>query len=321
MKFAVLGAGALGSIIAAHLVQHGHSVAVLARGRRAAQLERDGLKIRGLATIDAQCEVITDPNEVAAAEALIVTVKTYDTQLAIQALAQNSFQAVLSVANGVSKNEDLAQHFGKEHVLGCMANTSGELQDDGTVLFTRNVCLHIGELDGASSSRAQAIVHALDESGVVTRLEDDINSVEWSKYIAWTALLALSVTTRLKTPQFLANSHCANLAVSMIQEMGAIAASRDVTIIDQAPVPVATIIDASRDQACRSLMEIGEDWKRTAPDHRMSSLQDLERGKRLEIDETLGYAIALGHAANVPTPHLSLFYELLSAINDELMAH
>ncbi|EQD46926.1 secreted protein containing Ketopantoate reductase ApbA/PanE, partial [mine drainage metagenome] len=71
-QFVILGPGALGSIISAHLARAGHSVVVLARGARARNIEQQGLRIKGLAEITRSVRVLTDPSALRAADYLIV---------------------------------------------------------------------------------------------------------------------------------------------------------------------------------------------------------------------------------------------------------
>ncbi len=316
----VLGAGALGTILAAHLARAGHAVSLVARGGRAAALRTRGLRIRGLTDIDIRVPVIDDPVAVRPADVLIVTVKTYDTAAAIEPLARDGFRHVFSVANGVLKNTQLAEHFGVEHVLGCMADTSGELLDNGDTAFTRNVCLHLGATAAGDARAAQAIAEMLDACGINAAATAQIESVEWSKFVGWTALLALSVTTRTTTARFLAEPHCAALAAAMIREMAAIAAAEGIAIRDQSPLPVASIASGDARAARDRVTSIGEKWLVEAPTHRMSALQDLDRGRRLEVEETLGYAVSLARRHGLPTPALDAAYSLVAGIDGLLAA-
>jgi 2-dehydropantoate 2-reductase len=318
MEIVVLGAGAIGTILAAHLVRGGHRVSVLARGRRAAQLSERGLVIRGLVDLDIDCRVVRDPAAVSGADLLVVTVKTYDNETAISALPDRRFDTVFSVANGVLKNAQLVKRFGADRVLGCMADTSGELLVDGEVRFTRNVCLHLGELGGGVSRRSSAIAEAIDRCGINARAEDRIETLEWSKFVGWTALLALSVTTRFTTGRFLADPHCALLAATLMKEMAILAAACGITIVDQSPLPVASIVAGRAEHGRDIVMAIGHEWLETAPEHRMSCLQDLERGKRLEVEETLGFAVTEAARCGVDTPALATCYEILAGINGAL---
>ena len=315
MKINILGAGALGSICAAHLIAAGHDVTLIARGRRARQVVETGLRIRGLCVLDCSARVVTEAVDVPPAELLIVTVKTYDTASAIAPLAAHGVDSVFSVANGVMKNDELRAHFGAAAVLGCMADTSGELRDDGEVRFTRNVCLHVGALDAAGAERAARVAETLHAAGIMSRAEADIECIEWSKFVGWIALFVVSVTSRLPTARFLAEPKLAGLMVKIVREMGAIARARKITIIDQSPLPVAGLLRVSDDEAVARITALGTDWLRDAPAHRMSSLQDLERGKRLEVDETLGHALQIAREQRVAVPTLETCYQLAAGID------
>ena len=178
-EFAVLGAGAIGSILAAHLAQAGHSVVVLARGERARAVEREGLRIRGLADLSVRVPVITDPAQLAAADTLIVAMKTHGTGAALERLRHLEVGTVLSLQNGVVKDELLAQAFGAGRVLGALADTSGELLPSGEVLFTRNVSLPVGEPAGGISERARRIAGLVDRAGVRSAAVADIVPRGW----------------------------------------------------------------------------------------------------------------------------------------------
>src|SRR5256714_7756522 len=164
--FAVLGAGAMGSIVGGHLARAGHSVVMLARGERAQQLERHGVTFKGLRAFSTPVTALREPAALKSAGALIVAMKTPATAAALAALRHADFGVTLSIQNGPLKNELLAQAFGKERVLGALADTSGELLADGAVLFTRNVSILVGELSGGGSARAQRLARPLEASGV-----------------------------------------------------------------------------------------------------------------------------------------------------------
>src|SRR5438477_450971 len=113
-EFAILGAGAMGSIIGAHLARAGHTVAMLARGERARQLEERGLAIRGLAEFSTPVRTLRDPAALESAGTLIVATKTPGTAQALEPLRRAELGVALSVQNGPLKNEILVQAFGRE---------------------------------------------------------------------------------------------------------------------------------------------------------------------------------------------------------------
>ena len=112
--FAILGAGAMGSIVGGHLARAGHSVVMLARGARAQQLERQGLTIKGLVAFTTPVTTLREPAALKSAGALIVAMKTPGTAAALAALRHADFGVTLSIQNGPLKNELLAQAFGND---------------------------------------------------------------------------------------------------------------------------------------------------------------------------------------------------------------
>ena len=113
-EFAVLGAGAIGSIIGAHLARAGHSVVMLARGARAAYLQEHGITLRGLSEFTIQVPTLTEPRELTRAGTLIVATKTPGTRAALAPLALLPLQSVLSIQNGPSKDRSEERRVGKE---------------------------------------------------------------------------------------------------------------------------------------------------------------------------------------------------------------
>jgi len=112
MKIVILGAGALGTVLGAHLARAGEDVTLIARGQRAAYLQEHGATITGLVDFTVPVRVVTDPSQIHNADVLMVTVKTYDMASALASIKHLDVGSVLSIQNGVLKNEQLAQTFG-----------------------------------------------------------------------------------------------------------------------------------------------------------------------------------------------------------------
>src|SRR5215469_13905257 len=314
-EFAILGAGALGSIVGAHLTRAGHEVAMLARGRRAQQLRERGLTIRGLAEFNVPVHTVADPAQLAAAGTLIVAIKTPGTAAALAALGHARFDVTLSLQNGPLKNELLAQAFGAARVLGALADTSGELLPSGEVLFTRNVRLYVGELGGGDSARARRLAQVLDSAGVRAAATPEIRTLEWSKFCGWVGLMALSVTTRAHTWRFLSDPDAALLVTRLVRETGALARALGIGLSDSAVLPAATLCAAAESDAVALVMRIGDEYRRNVPSHRMSALQDVEAGRPLEVHETLGYACEKARELELDLPLLAAFTRLIAAID------
>jgi 2-dehydropantoate 2-reductase len=311
MRFAILGAGALGTILGAHLVRAGHEVAIIARGARAKTLERDGLIVHGLIELRERCAVITDTSRLRETDCLAVATKAIDTLPSIKPLSHLNVQSVFSMQNGVVKDELLAQEFSKERVVGAMADFSGELLASGEVLFTRNVGLDLGELSGEMSARVKTLAKTIDEAGVRCSAVSDIKTREWSKFVAWAGLVPLAALTRLNTWRYLSDANGAWIAVKLVREVAQLAAALKIELMDLSPLPARLIAESSDEQAIRAVQEIGHRFQANAPEHRMSTLQDIDRGTPLEIDETLGFALRQSRELRLSVPTLELCYGLI----------
>ena len=230
MKFAILGAGALGTILGAHLSRAGHEVVMIARGERARTLQRQGLVLNGLSDIKARPKVIDDPKKLLETGTLIIATKAIDSEQALDTLKHLRLENAFSVQNGVLKNELLARVFGFSRVLGAMADFSGELLANGEVKFTRNVCLHLGDEKGGVSPRAEALAAAIDAAGVRCVAASNIRTREWSKYAGWIAQFPLAVLTRQITWKFLMDERSAMVIVRIVREAAALAAALNIEL-------------------------------------------------------------------------------------------
>jgi 2-dehydropantoate 2-reductase len=311
-KVAILGAGAIGSIIGAHLARAGHSVAVLARGRRAEHIAAHGLAICGLTEFSTSVPVLRDPAELRSADVLIVATKTPGTAEALARLRHVDIGLAFSIQNGPLKNELLCAAFGPDRVLGSLADTSGEMLEDGRVLFTRNVNILLGELSGEDSSRARDIAATMDSSGVRATAVPNILSLEWSKFVTWVGMFALSVTTRSVTWRYLVDPDAALVLVRITREMGRLAQALGIEVTDKANLPAASLCRGTEESAVQIVVEAGRGFEKRAPEHRMSSLQDVNAGRPLEVHETLGYALRKAAEHGIAMPLLDGFYRVIA---------
>jgi 2-dehydropantoate 2-reductase len=215
MRIVILGVGAMGSILGAHLAQGGAEVIFLARGQRAQWLWEHDITVSGLANITAPVHVIERPHEVKNADVLLVAVKTHDTDPVLSSLRQLTVRHVLSVQNGVLKNAQVAHVFGWEKTLGAMAGFAGAVLPDGTVHCTIQQHLVIGELPEGTSARVETLATALTRAGLPTEVSPQIPSVEWAKYVLFVGLMAVAVLTRLETYKFLKDPDLALVKVRL----------------------------------------------------------------------------------------------------------
>jgi 2-dehydropantoate 2-reductase len=245
----------------------------------------------------------------------VVAVKTYDTESALASVSHLKADSVLSVQNGVLKNEQLAHTFGWEQTLGAAVVLSGEVTPAGPVRFTLNEYFALGELPEGTSARVQALVSALVRAGIRAEVAGQIRTVEWSKYALFMSWMAPAVLTRLETYKFLTHPDTAAIVAQLLQETARLAARLGIALEDRGPLPVQTLCGMPLAEAVATIRRFGTVMEAQAPAHKLSTLQDLARGRRLEIEETLGYAVRKGLELDVPLPTIDTCYRLIAGIN------
>jgi 2-dehydropantoate 2-reductase len=309
-EFVILGAGAMGSIFGAHLARAGHSVVMLVREGRARQINADGVRLSGLDNLSIRVPATSDATQLSRAGVLIVAMKTLGTAAALAPLRHVQFDAVISLQNGAFKNDRLIDAFGRDGVLGALTDSSGELRPDGSVLFTRNVLTVIGELDGGMSRRAESIAGMIDAAGIRTCAVPDITTREWSKFCGWAGYMTMAVATRAPSWKFVADPDGALLIARVVREVGALAAARGIALSDESILPIASMCRGSEAEAAAAVMHRNKDMQATAPLHRISSLQDFDAGRELELEETIAVALQQGRDHAIPMPALDSLYHL-----------
>jgi 2-dehydropantoate 2-reductase len=319
MKFVIVGAGALGSIYAAYLARGGHQVSLVARGERAVALTRHGIRVAGQESFSVHCDIVTKPETLREADVVIVAIKTYDTDEALTALRGLKVKSALSVQNGVLKNEQLSKVFGPQATLGAVSMIGGEVlpaEKDlpGAVRYNMAGPTIIGEPAGGDSSRVTELVNTLAKSGLIARSSDDITSVEWSKFVFWSAVSSLAVQTRLETWRFLADADTALIATRIMRETAAVAIRHGVRL-QVSGFTSDEFINASEEDAVKAVQAHGEKQMVSAPTFRQSILQDADRNRRLEVNETLSHTLALATDLGVATPTLDLCCRVLRVVS------
>ncbi len=318
MKFVILGAGALGSILAAHLTRAGHDVTLIARGARAQYLADNGITLTGVESFIAKCNVATDAAAVGAVDYLVLAVKTYDTPGALDIVGDVDTGAVLSLQNGVLKNEQLTETFGKDRVLGSTCMTGGKVEQDGSILYTVKAPFYVGELSGAASKRCDDYAAALAESGLAAETTDEILSMEWTKFVGWSGLSVVSILTRLDTFRFLIDPDAARIAARITRETAQIPEKLGIPLTRRVHIAAANLVGCPEDKAVKRLIRSGEVMREQPVPHRQSMLQDLDRGRRIEVEETIGYTVAKAAEMKIAIPTVETCYRIMSALNRTL---
>lgn len=144
--------------------------------------------------------------------------------------------------------------------------------------------LTVGPYDASAADRARAMVEALAASGIEAGLSEDIWATLWEKFIRLSAFSALTAATRLDIGPIRNTPAARHLLRSLVEETAAVARA------DHPSVPAN-----AADTAYEFLVTF-------APNAHASMLDDLLRGKRLELDWLSGEVVRRGAKLGIPTP-------------------
>ncbi|MEZ5936368.1 MAG: 2-dehydropantoate 2-reductase [Alphaproteobacteria bacterium] len=289
MKLAVMGAGALGCYFGGRLAAAGSDIVFIARGRQLDALRRDGLRIESpLGDLHLpEVQASDDPGEVGEVDLVLFLVKLYDTEAAAKAIGPmlGPQTAVLSFQNGIDAWERIGGIVGQERVIGGTAVIPADIKAPGIVRHNGPFAkLTFGEFDGSDSARCRAFAALLDKAGVDAELVGDIEIRIWQKFIILSALSALTALTRLPLGPIRDDPVAAELVTRAIDETAK---------VGLAACPGLT------EEAAASM----HGFATKLPDSmRASMLDDLERGRRLELNDLSGAVVRLAaeHGIDVP---------------------
>ncbi|MFQ5907461.1 MAG: ketopantoate reductase family protein [Thermoplasmata archaeon] len=293
MRFLVFGAGAMGSLVGGLLSQQHETVLVGRRAHVEAIRER-GLQITGKTQLIARPTAEEGIPPDADPDVVIVAVKAYDTEHAARTLAPLTGQALfLSLQNGLGNEETLAAAGAR--VLGGVTNQGITWVRPGEVHHAGEGETYIGPFEGIGPEDADDVVAAFAESGLPSHRVDDIRSELWLKAIVNACINPLTALLRVPNGYVLQTEATEQVVRNVIQEGVEVAARYDVDLAEDAVFErVAAVVQG------------------TAA-NRSSMLQDLERGRRTEIEAINGAIARLGQEAGRPAPRNELLARLVRA--------
>src|ERR1700733_2548106 len=299
MRIAVMAAGALGGYFGARLVQGGHEVAFVARGRQLEALRAHGLRVDSpLGDVHLpDIEVTDDPAGIGPVDLVLFTVKLWDTQEAAEAIKPllRKETAVLSFQNSVVKDDILRQALGAEHIIGGVCYIAATIAEPGVIRHSGTLAkLVFGEYDGSASPRVRQFRDACTDAGIDAEISDRIEQAIWEKYVF---LVGVSGTTSL-----------ARSAIGPIRRH-----PRSRAFLHDG---MEEVVQVARAQGV--LVPAGYADERLAfaaqlpPSMTSSMYHDLEHGNRLEVDWLSGDVVQRGTRLGVATPGNRAISDILS---------
>lgn len=304
MRVAVVGAGGIGGYFGGLLARGGAEVVLIARGAHLRAIQERGLILKsqlfGEFTIPVQAT--DDADQVGEMDLVLFCVKAYDLEEAARQCRSlvGPNAAVIPVQNGIDVPERLEGILGEGRVLGGMTYVAGKIEAPG-VVAQRGTSgeLIFGELGGGTSGRAERILDFFRQAGLPAELRTDIRVRLWEKFIVICATGGVLALLRMPFGAVFASPEASELLRGVMGEVAQIARASGVDLPEGT---VERLYDFLR--------------AKMAPVAKSSQLQDLEAGRRLELEFLNGTAVRLGRELGVPTPLNFAIYAALKPYVD-----
>ncbi len=312
-KIAIYGAGAVGAYLGALLWKSGANVSLIARGRHLEAMRKDGVRVVGLEPEALARPFCTDdPSDVGPCDYVIIALKAHSVTGIVDRIGAlfHDETAVVTAQNGVPwwyfyrsgcPREDTPLQsvdpggriwagIGPRRVIGCVLYVATEVARPGVVRHISGSRFAFGEPGGEKTARTRRLARLVIGAGLRAPIRS-IRREIWHKLLGNLSFNPISALTTAPLNEIVEDADTAALAVAMMEEARRIAGA------------LGTPLAISTEQRMRGARSVGS--------HRTSMLQDLEGGRAMEIDATLGAVRELGRMTGVQTPMIDAVLALL----------
>ena len=320
MRICVIGAGAIGGLMAARFALAGHETRVIDRGQHLAAIRDQGLRLISHDGGELLADNIAAGDGTAGAgpqDVVVLAIKAHYLEAVSRDIAplMGPETAILTVQNGIpwwyfhrhggsfdghrlhSLDPDgtLEKHIPGDRIVGCVVYPAAEVVAPGVIRHVEGDRFPIGELDGSESGRARRIHDLFVESGFRSRVLDDIRSEIWLK--AWGNLTfnPISALTHATLEGICQFPDTRRLAATMMAEAQAIAERLGITF--------------------RHTIEKRIAGAESVGAHKTSMLQDVEAGRSLEVEALMGAVLEIGRLTQTPAPAIETIYACIKLLN------
>ncbi len=306
MTVAVVGAGAIGGLLGAHLARSGEDVVLIARGRHLAAMQANGVTVRGGGgDFNARPRCTDEIEAIAGADVVFVTLKAHSIPAVAPALGRSLGRgaALVAAINGipwwyfpdrhlesVDPGGVIARSIPLEQVVGCVVYPAATVVEPGVIEHEEGDRFSLGEPDGTRTERVLHISAMLAKAGFKAPVQSRLRNEIWLKVVGNATLNPISVVTRATLREMFASESSRELIKTLMEEVAAVAAATGIEL----PVSV--------EKRMQGAAAVG--------DHKTSMLQDLEAHKPLELDALLGAVIEVAGRQDVSVPSLRALYGL-----------
>jgi 2-dehydropantoate 2-reductase len=311
MRVAVLGAGAIGAFVGAHLARSGTETYLLARGAHLAAMRADGLRVVGEhGTVRVDVAATDNPEEIGPVDVVFLGLKAYSYvgagPLLRPLLAGDT--AVVAAQNGIPwwyfhrhggpfdgrriESVDpagaVSSVIAPRRAIGCVVYPAAELVAPGVVRHIEGNRFTLGEADRTISERCRRLSTAMTVAGFKCPVVRNVREQIWVKLMGNAAFNPLSALTGATMAQLCNFGPTRSLVAALMEEIGSVAAA------------LGCPMRVSVNQRLAGAEAVG--------DHKTSMLQDLEARKPLELDVLLAGVIELSEWVEVEVPNLRAVY-------------
>jgi len=297
MKIAIIGAGAMGSVIGGLLAKAGNEVTLVDVWREAVE----AINTKGLRINDDVVKVrATDkPADIGVVELVLVFVKCYHTDAAVRnALSLiGPDTVVLSLQNGWGNGPRIAKIVGEEKLLIGVCYHSATVAGPGHVLHVGKGMTFMGELNGKLSQRLTQIAETFQQAGIEVTPTSQVLKEIWSKLALNVCTLPTSALLRFYAPQLVQHEPMLELMKDLLQEVIAVARAQKIPL------------------------DFNERWgaitgllRRCAPTAKSSMFQDVEKSRQTEIDVINGAIVEGGERLNIPVPYNRAMVSMIKSL-------
>ncbi len=288
MRIAVVGSGGVGGYFGARLADVGADVSFIARGAHLDAMRNKGLKV--LSPLgDLQLDRVSateDPASIGRVDVVLFTVKLYDTYAACALLGPliGPDTIVVTLQNGVESVDLLTAAIGRSHVAGGVAHVFAVIAEPGVIRHTALDLIIVGELDGAPTPRLEQLQSMARQAGFECRLSDQIHMEIWLKFVRLSAFSGMTAVTRSPLGVIREDPDLFAMLQAAVLEGMAVAHAKQIQF------PPSALADMFAHMAIMP------------PQSKSSMLEDLERGRRLELPWLSGAVLRIGRELGVETP-------------------
>jgi 2-dehydropantoate 2-reductase len=319
MRLAVLGAGSMGTIAGALMTKSGYDVTLVdANKAHVEALNEKGATITGTMNLNVPVTAVMPDHMEGTYDIVFYLVKQTSNEPALTALLPHlhNKSVVCTLQNGIPE-EKVASYVGKERVIGCAVGWGATWLEPGLSELTSDTArmtFDMGEPDGTVKERTKKVA-AIMECICPVSITDNLTGTRWTKLLVNATMSGMSVSLGCTFGDVLDNEKALTCVVHIGNEALAVAEKLGITMEPIQGADVNILSFKSREERANKLA-LFEAVFRPHALLKASMLQDIEKGRKTEIDAINGVICEKGRETNVPTPLNDKVVELVRGMEE-----